>query len=85
MPGWLAIAEPVTAPYPVTTLNMPGGKPACSTSFANSSVDADACSDGFTTTAFPAASAAARLNESSSSGEFHGMMMPTTPIGSRSV
>ena len=27
MPGWLAMAAPVTPPYPVTTLKMPGGKP----------------------------------------------------------
>ncbi len=38
--------------------------------------------DGFTTTALPAASAGAIFCASEAMGEFHGVMAPTTPIGS---
>jgi hypothetical protein len=38
-----------------------------------------------TTIVQPAASAGASLNVSSSRGEFHGVMAPTTPTGSRWV
>ena len=44
-----------------------------------------ACSDGLTTTVLPAASAGASVYIVSSTGEFQGMMIPTTPSGSRSV
>ena len=44
-----------------------------------------ACSEGFTITVLPAASAGASVYIVSSTGEFHGMMIPTTPSGSRSV
>ena len=39
-------------------------------------------SDGLTTTVQPAASAGAHFQATNSSGEFHGVMPPTTPIGS---
>ena len=48
----------------------------------NSSVDAEVNSDGLMTTVLPAASAGASFHDSSSSGEFHGVIMPTTPSGS---
>ena len=44
-----------------------------------------ACSDGLTTMVFPAASAGASEYIVNSTGEFQGMMIPTTPRGSRSV
>ena len=59
-----------------------GGKPACSTSFMNSSTLADVNSDGLITTVLPAASAGASFHAVSSSGEFHGTMAATTPSGS---
>ena len=40
---------------------------------------------GFRTTALPSASAGAIFHIACSSGKFHGVMAPTTPIGSRSV
>ena len=46
---------------------------------ANSSVETDACSEGFTTTQLPAASAGASLLASSASGEFQAVMRATTP------
>ena len=42
-------------------------------------------SEGFSTTAFPPASAGASFCASSVSGEFHGVMAATTPIGSYTV
>ena len=70
------------APKPVTTLTTPGGKPACSTSFMNSSSEAEVNSDGLITTVLPAASAGASFHAVSSSGEFHGTIAATTPSGS---
>ena len=69
----------------MTTLKTPGGNPASSTSAANSSVEAGACSAGLTTIVQPAASAGATFQLISSTGEFHGVIAATTPSGSRSV
>jgi len=69
----------------VTTLNAPGGKPACSNRAAKASVDAGECSEGLTTIVQPAASAGATFQVISSSGEFHGVIAATTPTGSRLV
>ena len=38
--------------------------------------------DGFSSTALPAASAGATFWASDAMGEFHGVMAPTSPIGS---
>ncbi len=43
------------------------------------------CPGIFTTVVVPAASAGARERIISTTGEFHGTMMPATPIGSRST
>jgi hypothetical protein len=84
-PGCDARCAPVSRDSPVTTLTTPGGKPACSISSANPSVDAGACSDGLITIVQPAASAGASFQVMSSSGEFHGVIAATTPTGSRRV
>ena len=73
---------PISAPSPVTTLTTPGGKPAASSIAASSSVDADACSDGLSTTVLPAASAGASFHTASIKGEFQGVIATTTPSGS---
>ena len=52
---------------------------------ASPSVEAGACSAGLTTNVQPAASAGASFQVSSSTGEFHGVIAPTTPTGSRRV
>ena len=80
--GCSTSGAPTSGPKPVTTLTTPGGKPASSTSFMNSSAEADVNSDGLMTTVLPAASAGASFHVMSSSGEFHGMMAATTPSGS---
>lgn len=81
-PGCEASAAPVCGPQPVTTLITPGGKPASANSFANASVEVGVWSLGFTTKVQPAARPAASFQVNSSSGEFHGVIAPTTPIGS---
>ena len=48
----------------------------------NSSVDAEACSEGLITTVLPAARAGANLQIRTPSGEFHAVIRPHTPNGS---
>ena len=60
-----------------------GGKAGLSISRQNSSVVAEACSDGLTTTQFPAARAGASLFDSRPIGEFHAVISTATPSGSR--
>ena len=69
-------------PRPFTTLSTPGGSTP-SISFMNSIVPTGVKLDGFNTTQFPAASAGASFQKSSSRGTFHAQTAPTTPIGSR--
>src|SRR5689334_6886436 len=80
--GCSTSGAPTSGPKPVTTLTTPGGNPAASTSFMNSSTDADVNSEGLMTTVFPAASAGASFHVVSSKGEFHGTIAATTPSGS---
>src|SRR5690606_30774624 len=80
--GWSTSAEPAEAPSPVTTLKTPSGSPASFVSAANSSVEAEANSDGLITTVQPAAIAGAHFQATNSSGEFQAVRAPTTPIGS---
>ena len=48
----------------------------------SANAETDVNSDGLMTAVLPAASAGASFQESSRSGEFHGVIMPTTPSGS---
>ena len=84
MPGWAVRVAPTAAP-PVTTLITPGGIPASAARSASSSAVTGVSSDGLTTAVQPAARAGASFQVSRASGEFHGMMAPTTPTGTRSV
>ena len=70
-------------PKPVMTLTTPLGKPASSTSRANSSSGAGPSSDALTTSVQPAASAGPSLTAARKSWLFHGTIAATTPIGSR--
>src|SRR5262249_62133920 len=80
--GWATSAAPTSAPNPVTVMTRALGNPASANSGMNSSVEAEVNSDGLITAVLPAASAAGSFQASSSSGEFHGVIMPTTPSGS---
>ncbi len=66
-------------------LTTPGGNPASAKSGASARHEHAACSAGFTTTVLPAASGAATFALNNDSGEFHGMITPITPMGSRRV
>ena len=84
-PGWALMAAPTSGPRPFTRLNTPGGTPAsCSTS-ARISAHVGVYSDGFSTMVQPAASAGAILQAIWFMGQFHGVTMPATPIGSRTT
>lgn len=69
-------------PGPGSTDSRPGGRPASQTSRPSASATSGVHSAGLRTTAFPAASAGAIFCASLAMGEFHGVMAPTTPIGS---
>ena len=63
-----ASACPATSPSPFTTLKTPGGPPASTKSAASRRQLIGACSAGFSTTVFPAASAGAIFHVAMSSG-----------------
>lgn len=85
MPGWRDIASPTVGPSPLTMLKTPAGKPASSIISANTIDDIGAISDGFSTTVQPAASAGTTFNATWFIGQFHGVISPQTPIGSRTM
>src|SRR6202007_723781 len=78
-----ASAAPAVSPYPGTTLTTPSGNPASMTSSPRRSAESGVCSAGFRTTVQPVASAGPSFHAAISSGKFHGIICPTTPIGSR--
>src|SRR5262249_49225293 len=80
--GWPTKGAPTSPPKPVTALTTPSGKPACLNKAANSSMEAEVNSDGLITAVQPAARAGANFQLVSVSGEFHGVMIATTPLAS---
>ena len=56
--------------------------PAATASSASRKAEKGVSSDGFSTTALPAASAGAHFHDPITSGKFQGAIAPTTPIGS---
>ncbi len=83
MPGWVTSAVPVSEPLPVTTLNVPAGRPPSARSSANRSVVSGVVPAGLATTVLPATRAGASLLQSSVVGKFHGTIAATTPSGRR--
>ena len=75
--GCRTMAEPVSPP-PVTTFTTPGGSRP-SHSSAKRRLDSGACSEPFTTTVFPAASAAAAFSAQKRKGWLNGLIFATTP------
>jgi hypothetical protein len=73
---------PAPAPSPWTRLNTPAGTPAASRISATTTADSGDCSEGFSTIVQPASSAGMTLSAIWFAGQFHGVMRPTTPIGS---
>ena len=83
MPGWALIASPTEGPSPLMRLNTPGGTPASSRTSVQIIAFIGAISLGFRIMVQPAASAGTTLQAIWLIGQFHGVIMPTTPIGSR--
>src|SRR6478672_5320515 len=79
------MALPTTEPRPGITFSTPAGRPHSFAYSANFSSDSDVFDAGLITTVLPHASAGAIFQTASISGKFHGVIAPTTPIGSRSV
>src|ERR1700692_4193170 len=80
--GCSLMAAPTSGPRPFTRLNTPFGTPASCRISAKISADDGVNSDGFRIMVQPAASAGATLHVIWFSGQFHGVIMPTTPTGS---
>ena len=80
--GWADIASPTEGPSPFTKLNTPFGTPASWRTSANRIALKGAISVGFRTIVQPAARAGPTLQEIWFIGQFQGVIIPTTPIGS---
>ena len=76
---------PTPAPSPFTRLNTPAGTPASWQNSAKRSEESGASSDGFRTQVQPASSAGITLSVTWFIGQFHGVIRPTTPIGSSAM
>ena len=79
------MAAPTVGPSPSTMLNTPGGSPASWMISARMWEEKGATSDGFSTMVQPTASAGATLVITWFMGQFHGVIMPQTPIGSLTI
>src|SRR5208337_5557271 len=84
-PECALIAAPTSGPRPLMRLNTPLGTPASSSTSAKISADVGVYSDGFRIIVQPAASAGAALQAIWFSGQFHGVIIPTAPTGSRRI
>ncbi len=80
--GWPLIASPTPGPSPLTRLNTPAGTPAACMISAKIQALKGAISLGLSTMVLPVASAGKTLQAIWLSGQFHGVIMPTTPTGS---
>ncbi|MCY1540680.1 hypothetical protein D9M68_763330 [compost metagenome] len=72
---------PASTPKPLTMFRTPGGSRSPMTSISTR-IDTGVCSAGLSTTQLPAASAGASFHTAMRIGKFHGMIWPTTPMGS---
>ena len=80
-----SIVCPTTEPGPVNRLRTPAGNPARCRISASAQAQPGASSAGLNTTVLPQASAGAIFQAGIAIGKFHGVMMPTTPTGSRVI
>ena len=83
--GCAAIAAPTFGPSPFTRLKTPAGTPAAWRISAMMIALSGAISVGFSTIVQPAASAGATLHMIWLTGQFHGVIRPQTPTGSRTI
>ncbi len=82
-PGFEATSSPTTAPGPVTRLKAPGGRSASPIAPASATAHTLVVGAGARTTVFPLARAGARISPGIVYGQFHGLMTPATPRGTR--
>ena len=85
MSGCSLMAAPTSGPRPLIRLNTPFGTPASCRISAKISAEVGVNSEGFRIMVQPAASAGATLQAIWFSGQFHGVIMPMTPTGSRTT
>ena len=83
--GCVTNRSPTTEPLPGSTWNRSAGSPASTANSPSRIVVNGVHSAGFTSTAFPAASAGAKPHDAIVIGKFHGVITPTTPSGSLNV
>ena len=81
MSGCSVKALPASSPNPLTVFKTPAGRPASSAISTNKRAVSGDASAGLWTTVQPAASAGAIFQVDSMNGVFHGVMIPTGPIG----
>ena len=79
------MAWPTPGPSPLTRLKTPAGTPAAAMTSAKTTPLKGAISLGFSTMVQPAASAGRTFSVIWLIGQFHGVMNPQTPIGSRRI
>src|SRR5581483_6414953 len=82
-PALPAISSPTTGPCPVTIENTPAGSPASTMHSASLTAQTEVDGAGAQTTALPEARAGAISSEGIVYGQFHGVITPTTPRGTR--
>ncbi len=81
--GSVTSASPTSA-SPMTTSSRPSGSPASAKTAAKTAApQTGVCGSGLRTTALPNASAGATTRMPSTLGEFHGVIAPMTPTGTR--
>ena len=80
--GCAVSAAPTPSAPPFTTLTTPAGTPPSATRSSSACSVGDVSSDGFSTTAQPAASAGASFHAVVTIGKFHGMTSAATPTES---
>ena len=83
--GERTIASPTTEPRPITRLNTPGGSDVREMISASAHTEPGTRSAGLITTQLPNASAGAIFHAGIAIGKFQGVIMPTTPTGSRVI
>ena len=83
VPGLPATSSPTTGPGPVIMLKTPAGSPASTMHSASATAHIDVDGAGTQTTALPDASAGASSSAGIVYGQFHGVIRPTTPRGTR--
>src|SRR5665213_1420382 len=82
MSGWLEMAAPTAAPVPLIRLKTPAGTPAACMISAQMMAEKGASSEGLRTMVQPVARAGTTLQAIWLIGQFHGVIMPHTPMGS---